>query len=246
MNNSEKMQTPSFPSKSERIKLFQQNFPKEAEILDKIRKSNLTYCGYPKLENICLAIKDVQSKNVSGIYLEAGCALGGSAIMIAHMKPTLIPLYIFDVFGMIPPPSERDGSDAHMRYAEISSGKSQGLGDNQYYGYIDNLKDLVIKNIEGFGLDIESNKITLVQGLFQDSLNIEDEVAFAHIDCDWYDSVKTCIEKITPKMSRGAAIVFDDYSSYSGCKKAVDEFLSSDSRFKLLRLDRSATLIKSE
>ena len=243
MNNSEKMQTPCFPSKSERIKLFQQNFPKEAEILDKIRKSNLTYCGYPKLENICRAIKDVQSKNVSGIYLEAGCALGGSAILIANMKPRTAPLYLFDVFGTIPPPSERDGIDAHTRYAEISSGKSQGLGGNTYYGYIPNLKDVIISNIESFGFDLKVDNINLVQGLFQETLKINDTIAFAHIDCDWYDSVKTCIERITPKMNLNSVIVFDDYSSYSGCTKAVDELIATGN-FKILLCQRSIVLTK--
>lgn len=230
-------------SKSDRIKLFQQDFPQEHEIIQEVRQKKLTYCGYPKLENICKAIKHIQSKEIPGIYIECGCALGGSAILIAEMKSQSIPMYIFDVFGMIPPPSERDGMDAHKRYADIISGNSPGLGGNQYYGYIHNLKDTVIQNIESFGLNLESDNINLVQGLFQETLNIHNAVAFAHIDCDWYDSVQVCIDRITPKMSKNAVIVFDDYSSYSGCKKAVDRLLQ-ESSFEVLICDRSIVLIK--
>lgn len=230
-------------SKAEQIKLFQQKFTQESIIIERIREKNLTYCGYPKLENICRAIRDVQLKQVTGIYIEAGCALGGSAILIAQMKAPFVPLYLFDVFGMIPPPSERDGIDAHTRYADISSGKSQGLAGNKYYGYIQNLKDIVIKNIESFGLNLELDNIQLVQGLFQETLNVQDTVAFAHIDCDWYDSVKICIDRITPQMSLNSVIVFDDYNSYSGCKKAVDELIELGD-FEILFCQRSIVLTK--
>jgi hypothetical protein len=230
-------------SKTEQIKLFQQEFPQESSVINRIREQNLTYCGYPKLENICRAIRHIQLKQVSGIYLEAGCALGGSAILIANMKLPTAPLYLFDVFDMIPPPSERDGIDAHTRYAEISSGKSPGLGGNTYYGYIHNLKDAVINNLESFGFDLKINNIHLVQGLFQETLKINDTIAFAHIDCDWYDSVKTCIERITPKMNINSVIVFDDYSSYSGCTKAVDELIATGN-FEILLCQRSIVLTK--
>ncbi|MEH2255591.1 TylF/MycF/NovP-related O-methyltransferase [Nostoc sp.] len=235
------METPL--SKTEQIQLFEKEFFQESAIINKIREKNLTYCGYPKLENICRAIKYIQIKQVHGFYIEAGCALGGSAILIAHMKPNSVPLHLFDVFSMIPPPSERDGVDAHNRYAEISSGKSQGLGGNEYYGYIQNLKDIVINNIESFAFNLESDNIQLIQGLFQESLNVQDTVAFAHIDCDWYDSVKICIDRITPQMSLNSVIVFDDYSSYSGCKKAVDELIELGN-FDILFCQRSIVLTK--
>lgn len=230
-------------SKQEQIQLFTQKFPNEAQLIETIRQKKLTYCGYPKLENICRVIDDIKDKNVPGIFLEAGCALGGSAILIAKTKPQSTPLYLFDVFGTIPPPSSRDGTDAHLRYEEIASGKSKGLGDNIYYGYLENLEDIVVSNLEDFGLNLEFDRIKLIKGLFQETLYIEDLVAFAHIDCDWYDSVKVCIDRITPKMSSGAVIVFDDYNSYSGCKVAVDELLA-DNKFNVVCSERSIILAK--
>jgi asparagine synthase (glutamine-hydrolysing) len=230
-------------SKQEKIQLFAQKFPNEAQIIETIRDKKLTYCGYPKLENICQVIDDLKQKNVPGIYLEAGCALGGSAILIAKTKPRSTPLYLFDVFATIPPPSERDGVDAHIRYEEIASGKSKGLGDNIYYGYLENLEDTVVSNLENFGLNLELDRIKLIKGLFEETLYIQDLVAFAHIDCDWYDSVKVCIDRITPKMSSGAVIVFDDYNSYSGCKVAVDELLA-DNEFNVVCSERSIILAK--
>jgi predicted O-methyltransferase YrrM len=193
-----------------------------------IRAANLSYCGPPKLENIAEAMLSVRAARVRGRYLEAGVALGGSAILIGRMKPPGAPLDLYDVFAMIPPPGASDGEDAHRRYEEIRAGRSAGLGGNTYYGYMDDLHAQVIANLQRFGLDPRRHAIDTHPGLFEDTLHPRGPVAFAHVDCDWYDSVRVCIERIGPQLAPGGMIVFDDYSSYSGCKRAVDEWLARD------------------
>ena len=222
---------------------FETKFRDASKVIEEVRSKRLTYCGYPKLENICKAIDEVKRNRVAGVYVEAGCALGGSAIVISKCKPLNTPFFVFDVFDMIPAPSERDEMDAHERYDVIKSYQSKGLGEDTYYGYMDNLSKVVEKNLEDFGIDLKAQSIELVKGLFEETLRLDNNVAFAHIDCDWYDSVKICIERITPVLSQGGIMIFDDYSSYSGCKKAVDELLANDA-FQLASLERSAVVKK--
>lgn len=234
----------TFTSKSQKKDYFAENFPWECQLIETLRREKLTYCGFPKLENICQAISRVLENEAEGIYVEAGCALGGSAILIASMKPPDVGFKVFDIFGMIPPPSDRDGEDAHQRYAEIASGTSLGLGDNQYYGYINDLKTTVEENLRKFHLETESNNISLIEGFFENTMTFQCAIAFAHIDCDWYDSVNTCIERIAPHISLNGVMVFDDYNSYDGCKRAVDEWLKRDQRFCLKLVDRSAVVLR--
>lgn len=234
----------SFASKAQKKDFFSMKFPQERQLIETLRREKLTYCGFPKLENICHAISYILENEVEGMYIEAGCALGGSAILIASMKPPEVAFKVFDVFGMIPPPSDRDGEDAHQRYAEIASGASQGLGDDQYYGYVSDLKTTVENNLRKFDLQAESNNISLIEGFFENTMTLQYPIAFAHIDCDWYDSVTTCIDKIAPHMSLNGVIVFDDYHSYDGCKRAVDNWLKKDQRFRLKLVDRSAVITK--
>ena len=59
------------------------------------------------------------------------------------------------------------------------------------------------------------------------TLHPQTEIAFAHIDCDWYDPVKLCLARIVPRLSAGAYVVLDDYNDYGGCRRAVDEFLQA-------------------
>jgi hypothetical protein len=195
-------------------------------VIAQVRANSLTYCGKPKLENLRDAAVRVRQEGVEGSFIEAGVALGGSAILLAKLKAPGTALNLYDVFSMIPPPGPDDGEDAHKRYAEIRSGGSSGLGGQTYYGYVEDLIEQVRKNLRDFGIETARDKVNLIQGLFEDTLYPDGPVALAHIDCDWYEPVRTCIDRILPKLSVGGVLVFDDYSSYSGCTKAVNELLA--------------------
>lgn len=209
------------------------------QIIADIRTANLSYCGRPKLENIAGALLRVRNESVPGCYLEAGVALGGSAILLGLLKPANVPLDLYDVFGMIPSPGENDGEDAHRRYEEIRSGASDGLGGDTYYGYVDGLLEKVKENLRQFGLDPDGGNIRCVPGLFEETLHPPGEVALAHVDCDWYDSVRVCIDRIAPQLAPGGIMIFDDYSSYSGCRRAVDEWMDEDSSIEKIFYLRS-------
>jgi len=171
--------------------------------------------------------------------IEAGCALGGSAIVMASAKSTSRPFYVYDVFGMIPPPSEHDDADVQNRYQIIKNGQSEGIQGNTYYGYVQDLLTKVTENFRRHGLPVESNNIHLVQGLFQDALRVNEPVALAHVDGDWYESVMTCLQRIEPRLTSGGVLVIDDYDAWSGCRKAVDEYFSDKrDRYEFIRKSR--------
>ncbi len=201
---------------------------KEAgSIVRRVLHDRKTYLSPTALFDLAVLVRDAESKHMEGIIVEAGCALGGSAIVIASSKSKTRPFYIYDTFGMIPPPSERDAEDVHARYAEIVSGKSKGIGRGKYYGYEENLQDKISKSFNQYGYPSSENSVHLVKGLFQDTITGDDPVAIAHIDCDWYDSVKTCLGRLVPRLVHGGTLVFDDYGTWSGCRNAVDDFFAT-------------------
>lgn len=51
-------------------------------------------------------------------------------------------------------------------------------------------------------------------------------IAFLHLDYDCYTSVKLCLDAFYKSVVPGGAVVFDDYGFWSGCRRAVDEFLA--------------------
>ncbi len=195
------------------------------ELLIKIRDGRLTYLSDKKLASLLNTCEDIEKKKISGIIMEAGCALGGSAILLASAKGNDRQLFVYDVFGMIPPPTSEDTPDVHERYKIISKGESTGIGGDKYYGYEKDLYNIVLQNFSRFNVDCERQKVTLVKGLVQDTMQINQPVALAHIDVDWYEPVMTCLSRVFPHLAVGGSIILDDYHDWGGCRKATDEYL---------------------
>lgn len=188
-------------------------------------------------------VVSLEKKRMPGIFIEAGCALGGSSIVIASVKSPERPFFLYDVFGMIPPPSQRDGADVQARYEIIRTGRSKGINGELYYGYQEDLYETVQDNFKDFGLDLVQNNVHLVRGLYEHTLHVNTPVAFAHIDCDWYESVIVCLQRIAPFLVKEGILVIDDYHAWSGCRAAIDEFFS-DKKGQYLFQERRRLQIK--
>jgi asparagine synthase (glutamine-hydrolysing) len=126
---------------------------------------------------------------------------------------------------MIPPPTQEDSQDVHERYRTIVEGKSEGIGGDRYYGYQENLYEVVQSNLRNLGVDIQGQTVSLIKGLLQDTMKIDQPVAFAHVDVDWYEPVMVSLERIFPHLVVGGSIILDDYHDWGGCRKATDEYL---------------------
>jgi hypothetical protein len=194
-------------------------------LVSRIRSRKLTHLSDKKLARLCSTCRSIEEANLPGIFLEAGCALGGSAILIATIKNSERPLFVYDVFEMIPPPTKEDTQDVHDRYRTIVEGKSTGIGGDKYYGYQENLYELVQLSLKSFGINCQQQSVSLIKGLVQDTMKIDQSVAFAHVDVDWYEPVTTCLERVFPNLVVGGSIIVDDYHDWGGCRKATDDYL---------------------
>lgn len=209
-----------------------------------IRAQGLTYLDYAAMKDLRQLVLDLKANGIQGDIMEAGCALGGSAILMAKTKEPERKLAIYDVFGMIPPPGEKDDSDVHERYETIAKGESKGIAGEAYYGYENELFEKVNQSFTQNGVPTSENNVAMCKGLFEDTLHPTAPVALAHLDCDWYDSVMVCLERIAPLMVAGGRFVIDDYDAWSGARKATTDFLNQNSDFRLERRTR-VHLVKS-
>lgn len=220
--------TKNYIQQNRENKLLERLNPDEKNLITDIKSKNLTYLTNSKLGSIVFTINNIENQNLAGLFVEAGCALGGSSILISKLKSKSRLFNVYDVFEMIPPPSDEDTSDVHERYQEIKDGKSEGIGGELYYGYEKDLFNKVISNLRDFQIQPEHENVHLIKGLVQDTMNITEPVAFGHIDVDWYDPVKTCLEQLCPNLIVGGSIILDDYYDWGGCKKATDEYFKNN------------------
>jgi hypothetical protein len=206
--------------------------PRVEETIARARREHLTYLKEDNLRELAAMVIDADRGALPGLVIEAGTALGGSAIVMAAAKAPERSMKVYDVFGMIPPPGEHDGPDVHRRYETIAGGKARGVGGETYYGYRSDLYREVEGSFARLGVPADEHNVELIQGLFEDTIELDEPVAVAHLDGDWYESTMTCLTRIAPLLVPGGRIVLDDYYAWSGCRAAVDEYFAGRDGFR--------------
>ena len=203
-----------------------------------MRREHLSYLGVSSLRTLAASVEAIEADGIDGLIIEAGTARGGSAITLAAAKSAARRMKVYDVFDMIPPPGEKDGADVHERYATIVSGGSKGIGGETYYGYRPDLLAEVTESFARHGVPVAERNVELIQGRFEDTIALEEPVALAHLDGDWYASTMTCLTRIAPRLAVGGRFVIDDYDAWSGCRAAVDEYFAGRPGFRFERRGR--------
>ncbi len=141
-----------------------------------------------------LEMLDIALDTPPGIWVEVGVYRGGTAYRL-YLARGDRDLYLYDTFIGIPECTK--GVDDHL------------VGD---FGEVD---------FEAIKAMMPEAKI--FKGVFPDTLvKPLPPVAFAHIDCDNYQSIRACIEHLSPFMVDGGAMYFDDYNALKGATRAVD------------------------
>lgn len=187
----------------------------------------ITMVSYARLRGLNDATNYIVKNSISGDFVECGVARGGSAALIGltlqKMHATRI-LWLFDTFQGLPKPSK---DDPDYKIANLYTGTCVASMEE------------VRNSLQSLGV---SDNVHLVPGLFQDTVPRApiESISLLHLDGDWYESVKVCLESLYDKVSPGGVIQFDDYGHWAGARRAVDEFMIGRKiRGPLRRLDFS-------
>ena len=72
------------------------------------------------------------------------------------------------------------------------------------------------------------SRLHVVKGFFSDSIpKVADQIpsiAFLRLDGDLYASTMDVLRPLYDKVVKGGTIYFDDWGSFTGCRRAVEEF----------------------
>jgi len=187
-----------------------------------------TLLPYSRLSKLYELASRLEKQKVEGSFVECGVWNGGSAGLIASVAEynKSRHVWLFDSW---------EGLPESNRYDVRSNGElgKQGM----FVGSEENVKELLFKKIK-----LNSQRFHLVKGWFTDTLFIHKkdigQIALLHLDCDLYESVKLCLEELYSNVVEDGVVVIDDYGSWKGCKKAVDDFiLKRNIKAKLIKID---------
>lgn len=73
-----------------------------------------------------------------------------------------------------------------------------------------------------------SDQVHYIKGKVEDTLplNRPKQIALLRLDTDWYASTKAELEFLFPLLSVGGVLIVDDYGTWAGARKAVDQYFT--------------------
>jgi len=180
-----------------------------------------------------------EKNQIEGDYVECGVWKGGAVglMAIANLKfgTKRRILHLFDAFEEICSPNEDLDGERAIKEVKTFAGKNADVkgefkplkGIYDRFGGPGDISDC--KNLIERIIKYPSDKVHYYKGWFQETLPTQskgiEKIAILRLDGDWYESTKVCLESLFNKVVQDGFIIIDDYGAYSGCKKAVDEFL---------------------
>lgn len=171
----------------------------------------------------------VIDNNINGDYVECGVWRGGLSCMILNqilVAESDKKMWLYDTFEGMTAPTEHDiYQDGSIAKETFDTCKDQtGKTSDWCRAEI----DLVSANLLRVDPDY-IDRVKLIKGPVEETLTLEENlpetISLMRLDTDWYESTKIELEKFWPRLVIGGYIILDDYSSWLGQKKAVDEFL---------------------
>ncbi len=165
----------------------------------------------------------ILTTGIPGDFVECGVWRGGASFLIADLLRQAgvrdRKVWLFDSFEGLPAPDEIDGPAA-MAYAK----------NTDSLRYFDNCR-ASLEEVQQAAMALELGSYTkFIKGWFDQTLPARRDqlgpIALLRIDCDWYSSVRCCLESLYDQVVDGGFVIIDDYYTYDGCAIAVHEFLA--------------------
>lgn len=192
-------------------------------------------------------VKYLEENKIKGDFVECGVWKGGciGLMALANQRYSKIPrkLHLFDSFEGIPEPDVSiDGELALKQAREWSDGGTSGKmralpGFYDTFGGIGTIQDN--KKLLEDMISYPKDKINYHMGWFKDTLPLNEieSISLLRLDGDWHESTKICLEHLVGKVVKNGFIIIDDYGTYDGCKKAVDEYFLNQYYFHRVNQD---------
>lgn len=175
----------------------------------------LTMVGLGRLDDLQACVESVVSDGIEGDLIEAGAWRGGASIL---MRATLDAVgdertvWVADSFEGFP---EADAPD-------------DGSLDLREFDFLAAPLEDVRASFARLGYE---NGVRFVPGFFEQTLPplAERRWAIVRLDADTYEATRLALRCLYPGLSVGGHLILDDYGSFEGCRRAVDEFRAEHS-----------------
>jgi O-methyltransferase len=198
--------------------------PADARIIEAVRPFTMT--RGQKLWSLIDGVRYVTEARVPGDFVECGVWRGGSVMAMALELQQLgiddRQIWLYDTFeGMTPPTSKDVEAGTGVTAAQMLDSTPVDDGNNVWcVAGIDDVR----ANVMSTGYP--ASRFTFVQGDVSRTLleSVPDSIALLRLDTDWYESTRSGLEILYPRLAVGGVCILDDYGHWQGARAAVDEY----------------------
>ncbi|MHA2283539.1 MAG: TylF/MycF/NovP-related O-methyltransferase [Promethearchaeota archaeon] len=171
-----------------------------------------------KLMSIYSAVNYLNKNNIPGDFVECGVWRGGCCMLMAltqlkyDKEAQKRKIYLYDTFNGMTKPGKNDPWYTHL---------FKGLGSVSL--------EEVKKNI--LSTNYPENNVVFAKGNILKTIPLKylpEKISLLRLDTDYYESTKHELEHLFPLLVKGGVLMIDDYYSFSGAKKAVDEYIKQN------------------
>jgi O-methyltransferase len=183
-----------------------------------------TMTAHEKLHALIVAARYVVDHGIRGDIVECGVWRGGSMQAVAHVLlgrgVTDRDLHLFDTFEGMPEPSAEDLTRDGTPAAELLANSPR---DSRIWAEA-SLED-VRQGMAETGYPEE--RVHFHPGRVEATIpeRAPGAIALLRLDTDWYESTRHELEHLYARVPSGGVLIVDDYATWQGARKAVDEFL---------------------
>jgi hypothetical protein len=202
------------------------------------RVRDRTMISHAALLTLWAQVRHCETHDIQGAYVECGVWKGGVGgfMALGNLKYGVRrrPIHLFDIFDDICEPDPAVDGERALQEVEKFTGRSRTLLSGKMeplsgvYDHLGGPGDAeVVKDFVASELGYGEATTIIHKGWFRDTLPVSDTgpIAILRLDGDWYESTKLCLEHLYDAVVPGGFVIIDDYGTYEGCQKAVDEFL---------------------
>jgi len=168
-----------------------------------------------ELRVVLSELEKLLESGVCGSVVEFGCYVGTPSLFIMRLLSFYNrddSYHVFDSFEGLPEKVDQDYSAA---------------GEQFKAGALYATKKQFIANFKKAGLPLP----VIHKGWFSDILSqdVPENIIFAFLDGDYYESINDSFRLITPRLVNGAMVLVDDYVSNAlpGAARATDEWVGA-------------------
>ena len=195
-------------------------------LIEQLRPYTMT--SPERLWSLIEGVRFVIQENLVGDFVECGVWRGGSvmamALQLNQLGVSNRNLWLYDPFtGM----TEATDVDVESGTGKSASDllRTADVGDGNNIWCVAG-RTGVEANIANTGYPMDL--VTFVEGDVSETLHwtTPSQVALLRLDTDWYESTKSCMEMLYPKLIPGGVCILDDYGHWAGARQAVDEYFN--------------------